>query len=255
MIRIDFLIASLVAFIYAALPWPADTRPPYFLLAGAAVALSLVSAYGHPRAVFSASLLTTFTATASMVDSRYLPWPASFALPLAVYALLVWRVPVLRSAAPRVERGEVGARIWCFVLAIAAVSSTALVLWKSLLRPDLRDLETMLPDQPLVLLLLGGFGFALLNAFLEEAVFRVVFVQALESVASARTAVLIQAFAFGALHLHGFPRGVVGVALATIYGLMLGALRVRAKGMLAVYVAHVLADLTIFAILLAWTRG
>ena len=111
------------------------------------------------------------------------------------------------------------------------------------------------PNLPLALVVVGGIGFAFFNAFLEEAVYRVVFFEALAaSTATATPAVVVQAAAFGALHLNGFPRGVVGVALATIYGLMLGALRVRARGMLAVCVAHVCADATIFVILLVLVR-
>lgn len=252
---VDFALASAVAFLYAMLPWPAGARPPHALLAAAALGVAFVSARWAHRAVFSAALLTALTAAAWLVDPRFLPWPASFALPLGVYALLVWRVPALRGAAPRVQRGEVTASTWLLVLGIVVVSSSALVLWRWLLRPDLADLDRMLPNQPVPLLLLGGLGFALLNAFLEEAVYRVVFLEALEAATATWVAVVVQAVAFGALHLHGFPRGAVGVGLATIYGLMLGALRVRAKGMLAVYVAHVFADITIFTILLWWVRA
>lgn len=42
-----------------------------------------------------------------------------------------------------------------------------------------------------------------------------------------------------------------GVALAAVYGLMMGALRLRANGLLAPWLAHLGADLVIAAILLA----
>ena len=71
---------------------------------------------------------------------------------------------------------------------------------------------------------------------------------------SGRTAVLVQAAAFGLLHLSGFPGGAVGVGLAAVYGVMLGVLRRRAGGLLAPYVAHVAADLTVFVLLLTWMR-
>ncbi|WP_437619116.1 hypothetical protein [Sorangium sp. So ce1151] len=54
--------------------------------------------------------------------------------------------------------------------------------------------------------------------------------------------------------MNGFPSGAVGVGLAAIYAVMLGVLRRRAGGLLALCVAHVAADLTIFALLLTWTR-
>lgn len=252
---VDFVLASGMALLYAMLPWPAGARPPHVFLAAAAIGLAAISARFAHRAVFSASLLTALTAVAWLVDPRFLPWPASFALPLGVYALLVWRIPSLRAAAPQVRRGEISGTILLLGFAIVATSSSALILWRWLLRPDLSDLDRMLPNQPVPLLLLGGLGFALLNAFLEEAVFRVVYLEALEAVGPGWLAVAVQALAFGALHLHGFPRGAIGVGLATIYGLMLGALRLRARGMLAVYVAHVFADITIFTILLFWVRS
>jgi len=67
--------------------------------------------------------------------------------------------------------------------------------------------------------------------------------------------VFLQAIAFSALHLQGgFPRGVVGVGLAFVYGLLLGALRRRAGGLLAPWVAHVFTDLAIAGIMLALVR-
>jgi hypothetical protein len=60
-------------------------------------------------------------------------------------------------------------------------------------------------------------------------------------------ALLAQAGGFGALNLHGYPNGPVGVALTGSYGVLLGLLRVRARGLLACWIAHALADAVIFA--------
>ncbi len=68
-------------------------------------------------------------------------------------------------------------------------------------------------------------------------------------------AVLAQAVAFGVIHAQGFPRGVVGMVMASIYGLMLGVLRLRARGLAAPVLAHICADATIFAILAAAGRS
>ena len=242
------------AFIYALLPWPEAARPSHALLAAIASLLLVVAWRRSNPSLISATLLVTLTSLACLVDPRWLPWPANFALPLAVHVLLIWRVPELRTGVPSLRRGELGGSVVWLALGVVVVSSSALVTWRWLARPELGDLDRMLPDVALPLLLLGGLGFALLNALLEEAVFRVVLFDALDDAGPTWAALLVQALAFGALHLHGFPRGVIGVGLAAIYGLMLGALRVRAHGMLAVYVAHVLADITIFAILLTWVR-
>ncbi len=127
----------------------------------------------------------------------------------------------------------------------------ALVAWKLLRRPDISDLTNALPALAPWLLLAGGTAWAALNAFGEEAIFRGALLEALERAIGARAAVVVQALPFGLLHWHGFPRGVDGAALATIYGLMLGAVRRRTGGLLAPIVAHVFADVVILALLLA----
>ena len=65
-------------------------------------------------------------------------------------------------------------------------------------------------------------------------------------IGSAICVVTLQASAFAAAHvLLGFPNGRLGYLMVFVYGTMLGYLRVRSKGMLAPYLTHVLADLTI----------
>ncbi len=240
------------AFIYALLPWPEAARPSHALLAAIASLLLVVAWRRSNPSLISATLLVTLTSLACLVDPRWLPWPAKFALPLAVHVLLIWRVPELRIGVPLVRRGELGGSVVLLALGVVVVSSSALVTWRWLVGPGARFVDDASGRSRSCSL--GGLGFALLNALLEEAVFRVVLFDALDDAGPTWAALLVQALAFGALHLHGFPRGAIGVGLAAIYGLMLGALRVRAHGMLAVYVAHVLADITIFAILLTWVR-
>jgi hypothetical protein len=48
---------------------------------------------------------------------------------------------------------------------------------------------------------------------------------------------------------NGVQRGLVGMALAAVYGLMTGHPRQRSGGLLAPWLVHVLADVTIVAIL------
>jgi membrane protease YdiL (CAAX protease family) len=67
---------------------------------------------------------------------------------------------------------------------------------------------------------------------------------------------LLQASAFAALHYQaGFPRGVAGVALTFVYGLVLGVLRCRTGGLLIPFLTHVLTDLVILAIVVALARA
>ena len=98
--------------------------------------------------------------------------------------------------------------------------------------------------------------FSVVNAAVEEAAYRGVVLGALETArVPTATALVLQAAAFAALHFQaGFPRGLVGVALTFVYGLVLGALRRRAGGLLAPVITHVLTDLVIVTIVLALVR-
>jgi hypothetical protein len=89
------------------------------------------------------------------------------------------------------------------------------------------------------------------NAAMEEVVFRGIIMQALDSALGVSNLTLvIQAGLFGSFHyLAGFPHGFGGFAMVFVYGFMLGVLRRRSQGVLAPWIAHVLADVTIFAIL------
>jgi len=92
--------------------------------------------------------------------------------------------------------------------------------------------------------------FSMINAAVEETIYRGVLLHALDAALGAGwAAVGVQAAPFGLMHLHGFPRGWIDVGLATIYGLMMGILRRRARGMLAPWVGHVAVDTSIVAIL------
>jgi membrane protease YdiL (CAAX protease family) len=114
-----------------------------------------------------------------------------------------------------------------------------------------------MPSMPLWLLPLVGIGFAIGNAAMEEFVFRGVIMQAIDSAFGAGwLSVIVQAWLFGVMHfLQGFPNGWWGLAMTFVYGIMLGAIRRRAQGMLAPWLAHVCADMVIFAILAAIVLG
>ena len=97
----------------------------------------------------------------------------------------------------------------------------------------------------------GALGFAVVNAAAEELAYNGVLQRALGLEVTSVWAVLTAATAFGASHWFGFPSGWWGVALAGVYGAMLSVLRQVSGGLLLPWIAHVLADLTIVAILVA----
>jgi membrane protease YdiL (CAAX protease family) len=138
----------------------------------------------------------------------------------------------------------------------ALVAGLVLGAWYAFSRSDLHDIvASFVPDAPIWVLVIGGLLFSMLNAAVEEGAFRGVIQHGLDStLGPGIVALTLQATAFGALHIHGFPRGWVGVCLATIYGLMMGEIRRRSGGLLAPWLAHVLTDLVIPAIVLTMER-
>ncbi len=149
------------------------------------------------------------------------------------------------------DRGSSGLMVLFVVL-----SASALVGWWWIFEPDLSDVVSRLPEVHIAVLVIAGIAFACLNASGEEAIWRGVGMRALRASGVPQApALILQAASFGLVHIHGFPRGWVGVGLATIYGLMMGVLRVRSRGLLVPWVAHVFADLVIFAVLAALALG
>lgn len=178
-----------------------------------------------------------------------LVWQLVLPLALGALALATGRWP--RLGAVHVPRGGVPG--WPTV-ACAALTPFGLVGWVALLRPDVGDITAAIPDLSPALLALGALGFAGLNAVGEEWVWRGVFQSRLRALFPPLAAVALQAASFGAAHAHGFPRGAIGVLLAGGWGFLLGLLRMRAGGLLAPTLAHVVADATIAALVLGWLR-
>jgi len=115
--------------------------------------------------------------------------------------------------------------------------------------------EAYVPDRPLGLLVAGGLIFSMVNAAVEEGAYRGVISHALDSsLGPGFAALLLQAIAFGAIHIRGFPRGWFGVGLACIYGLLMGVIRRRAGGMFAPWIIHVFTDVVIAGILVFLAR-
>lgn len=235
--------------LFTALP----IAPPaagFVLYAGMLVALAAAFRMRAPHARHVG--LFCAIAVPVLAFGRGMPWPTPLLLALVLYAATVRLMPRLGSAAAWLRAGCVDASLVVLIVLTVLTSSLALVIWHVIARPDLSDLYAQMPRFSPVLLAGTGLVFALFNAAAEEAVWRGIFLHALLGTRLyAWIAVLVQAASFGTCHIQGFPRGLSGVVLAGIYGLMLGYIRVRSGGMLAPWTAHVFADLTIFAILAA----
>lgn len=250
-LRYLFDTALFVALVSLAL-WPAlgGERQVIVAIAGAALLLSVptsTTAIGM-RAGIAAGVLCLYAGLAT----AWFVWPLYLLVPCGA-AFLFGRNRGKRHIT-LVRLGRLGWSEFGAILIIALVSGTALVAWVELLRPDLSGFIAMLPHWPTVLLLLLGVGFSIVNAVLEELLWRGFLQSWLLSVVNPAVAIGVQAVSFGTFHFTGFPGGLVGIALATVYGLMLGGLAFRCRGLLAPCAVHILADSVIFAIVLGHSR-
>ena len=176
-------------------------------------------------------------------------WPLNPLAPLIVYGMAVVLTPQLRRSVGWLRTGHFRPDVRLLVVATVIVSSAALVIWTVFTKPDLQRHLALIPEMPLWVYPLAAIGFATINAAMEEIIFRGVMMEALDSaLGETYWSVGTQAVSFAALHyLAGFPNGVLGFLMVFVYGVMLGLVRRRSKGLFAPWVAHVAADITIFA--------
>lgn len=242
-IFVNILLLSIVSFSLNVSPWAAGTS---ILLLAAAV-LSRKAQALHISIFIAALTILPF------LFPSLRSWPFNLLIPLALYLAATLMLPTLRKSLLWMRPGRFDKDIMVMVIATTALSGLALYLWHRALNLDLSLHLGYMPHMPLWVYPLAGLGFAIGNATLEEFVFRGVVMQALDSaVGPGKASIIVQAWLFGAMHyLQGFPNGVWGLAMTVVYGIMLGAIRRRGQGMLAPWVAHVCADLVIFAILAA----
>jgi hypothetical protein len=110
-------------------------------------------------------------------------------------------------------------------------------------RPPLDIVVKALPFFPAVLLA------AALNAFNEEMTYKASFLSVLEDAAGRKQALLLMAAYFGIGHYYGIPYGIVGVAMATFLGWLLGKSMLETRGFAWAWFLHFLQDVLIFSFL------
>ncbi len=196
----------------------------------------------HGILLFAALILVT-----ASFPSLLWPWP--LLLPLLIYAGIVSAIGPLRRTAPmpafeRMHRWPV-----VYTAALAVTTTLVLIGFQEIMRPDLRELAAKLPVAWFGSLLLAGVCFSVVNAGIEELIFRGILWEAIAIEWNQGTALAATTVLFGAGHLHGYPPGPIGATLAGLYGLALGVLRWWTGGLGLAIACHVGADATIFCIL------
>jgi len=230
------------------LPLRAAWAPLACVLAG----LTLASAHRRDVAAMHLGTFCTFLLIALLAFGSMKLWPLPPALAVGAYLIVTRKVPALAGRPAWFTRGRIDRGTVALMVASTLVSSLALVSWFVMAKPDYTPLVgTLFPRLPVPVLFCGVVAFAMLNAAMEEIVYRGLVQGALEAaIGPSPLPVILQAVVFGIVHVGGFPRGLAGMGLATLYGLMMGMIRRRAGGLLAPWIAHVATDIAIGAILL-----
>jgi len=224
---------------------------------GAASGIAVVAALAWYKRCRAAAPLSIFCVICfGLVLSGVRYFPIVLALGLLCYAGVVRGVPRLRGTATWARWGSFDRDVRLLSAAACLLAAVALLSWYLLLHPNVTHIvKAFVPDLPLGLLIVGGLIFSMVNAAVEEGAYRGVMLHALDrSLGPGFAALLLQALAFGAIHIRGFPRGWLGVGLACIYGLLMGVIRRRAGGMFAPWIAHVFTDVVIAGIVLFLAR-
>lgn len=138
---------------------------------------------------------------------------------------------------------------WAEVLGLGAAFGLAAALVLRLDQPPLIVREPHLAGIPLALAIVG---LALINAGTEEALWRVLVYGALAEVLTGPAAVVIQALGFGIAHRRGLPGGALGMVGAGVFGLALGALRLRQRPYWELVAIHTIVDGIMFALVWHW---
>lgn len=176
-------------------------------------------------------------------------WPWPLLLPLLIYGGIVSAIGPLRRTAPKIAIGRVSGWPLLYAAALAVATTGVLIGFQEMMRPDLRELAAKLPVAWFGNLLLAGVCFSVVNAAIEELIFRCILWEAVAIEWNQGTALGVTTVLFGVGHLYGYPPGSIGATLAGLYGLTLGVLRWWTGGLGLATLCHVGADATIFCIL------
>ena len=176
-------------------------------------------------------------------------WPWLWLAPFLAYFLLGACIPRLRRSLDWLQVGRLSGAAFAATVVLAAVTIAVLGAYQAIAQPDLHGYHAILPIEALGSVVMAGVVFTVLNATLEEFVFRGVLFEALKARWGPWLALAATTLLFGAGHLRGDPPGPVGAALAALFGLALGMLRLRTGGLALPIAAHMIADATIYCIL------
>lgn len=193
-------------------------------------------------------LLITALVTGAVFVPALRYWPWLWLVPLIAYGLIVAVVPPLRRTRQPFRFGSTDRLSVVATLVVILGSSAALLTFDAIVKPDLSMHHGFLREAAGQGLLLSAVVFSVVNAILEELVFRGILFDAFKSQLGVGMAIVATSILFGLGHLEGYPPGPIGAVMAGVYGLCLGGLRQMTGGLGLVIAAHIAADATIYYI-------
>jgi membrane protease YdiL (CAAX protease family) len=249
------LFVVTAAVVFALSSAPANLRQQTI----AAVVLAVVTSIAFALKVSAAIRALVYLDAAFAVFSVGVlaSWPAAVTTVVACLAPLAalsgcGRFARLRPATPWLRPGRLTRDVVALGITAILVAALAITVWSLAVHPDASAYLHGLRDYPLWLGIVGIGGFALVNPIWEETLFRGVVLTELARTWGVRAAVIVQAVVFGMAHWAGIPSGWLGMVMAGCWGLVLGIIRVRSRGILIPYVVHVCVDAVIAALAFTW---
>lgn len=223
------------------------------VLTGLVVGGVTAAASVRRSAVLAFALFSVTWVAFRVAAPQYQFWPWIMVVPLSVVFGVQWLTPRYSQLFWRI--GDINRRTVSTAAAVALLSCGALWLWLEWMAPDLSIPRSLLPSANAGVMALALAGFAVLNALIEELIFRGLVQEAFLTSFPVAVAVGAQGALFALAHaIGGVPDGPTGVVLTFIYGTALGALRQWSKGLAVPLGVHVVTDLFIGVVLVFW-RG
>jgi membrane protease YdiL (CAAX protease family) len=176
-------------------------------------------------------------------------WPLFLVLPLAIYACVVSACLLLRQTIPRLSAGRLTPTRVAVAVGLSLLTTIALLVYQHFEKPDVNVAAAAIPVAAFGSILLAGACFSIINAILEELIFRGLIYEAIATEWTNSFAVVVTSVVFGVCHLRGYPPGPLGAVMAGLYGLALASMRWWCGGLALAIACHISADATIFYIL------
>lgn len=167
-----------------------------------------------------------------------------FLIPVVLYTLVIHFFPKVKSTIGWWHKEVINRKLIFHMLLAVGISGIGMFIYLKVNTSSIDRFIGMLPEGSFIFIIAMGIAYALLNAVVEEYIFRGMIWNGLEKIMTNRSLVIFtQAAIFGITHYWGLPGGVSGVVLIFTWSLYLGYVRQKTGGILGVIGLHFGANL------------